>query len=229
MGTFLNASNWVVLATGLSYYVTATPPNRRVNRSELLINTWVERFLLTRLMFLKIFVGSACLMHILSTVFSMGICTTRTSSSSSESPTSLSTTMILGGGLALLSASIRLWCYAEMRDLYDFEVDIKKAHRLVTSGPYAFVRHPGYIASCGARIGVTMVMFSKDHWLYQCGLRSAVGVVLSCIWCAEVVVINGVLIPARMKVEDDRLRRHFGGEWDDYASRVAYRLVPGIY
>ncbi|KAL4249225.1 hypothetical protein AB1N83_013631 [Pleurotus pulmonarius] len=64
--------NWVVLVTGMSYYVTATPPNRRVNQSELLINTWVERFFLPRLMFLKLFVGSACFMHVFSSVFSLG-------------------------------------------------------------------------------------------------------------------------------------------------------------
>ncbi|KAL4247196.1 Protein-S-isoprenylcysteine O-methyltransferase [Pleurotus pulmonarius] len=137
--------------------------------------------------------------------------------------------MMIGSSLALVSANIRLWCYTEMRDLYDFEVNIKKAHRLVTTGPYSLVRHPGYIASCVARIGVSMVMFSKDHWLYQCGLTSTVGVVLSCIWCTEVVLINGIIVPARMKVEDDGLRRRFGKEWDEYASRVAYRLVPKVY
>ncbi|KAF4593561.1 hypothetical protein EYR40_008348 [Pleurotus pulmonarius] len=229
MDAFLNASNWVVLVTGMSYYVTATPPNRRVNQSELLINTWVERFFLPRLMFLKLFVGSACFMHVFSSVFSLGTCTLRTSHGSSGSLALPSTTMMIGSSLALVSANIRLWCYTEMRDLYDFEVNIKKAHRLVTTGPYSLVRHPGYIASCVARIGVSMVMFSKDHWLYQCGLTSTVGVVLSCIWCTEVVLINGIIVPARMKVEDDGLRRRFGKEWDEYASRVAYRLVPKVY
>ncbi|KAF4569377.1 hypothetical protein EYR36_009167 [Pleurotus pulmonarius] len=160
MDAFLNASNWVVLVTGMSYYVTATPPNRRVNQSELLINTWVERFFLPRLMLLKLFVGSACFMHVFSSVFSLGTCTLRTSHGSSGSLALPSTTMMIGSSLALVSANIRLWCYTEMRDLYDFEVNIKKAHRLVTTGPYSLVRHPGYIASCVARIGVSMVMFS---------------------------------------------------------------------
>lgn len=55
------------------------------------------------------------------------------------------------------------------------------------------------------------------------------GLVLSCVWFTEVWLLHGVLIPARMKVEDKRLRRHFGREWDEYAVRVAYRLVPNVY
>ncbi|KAJ8695674.1 hypothetical protein PTI98_008247 [Pleurotus ostreatus] len=142
MDAFLSVSNWVVFVTVISYYVTATPPNRRVDQRELITNTWVERFFLHRLMFLKLFVGTACFMHIFNSVSSLGMCTLRTSHGSSESLASPSATMMLGGGLTLLSANIRLWCYAEMRDLYDFEVNIKKAHRLVTTGPYSFVRHP---------------------------------------------------------------------------------------
>ncbi|KDQ26297.1 hypothetical protein PLEOSDRAFT_1030306, partial [Pleurotus ostreatus PC15] len=134
-----------------------------------------------------------------------------------------------GGGLALLSASTRLWCYRELGDLFDFEVNIKKTHRLVTTGPYSFVRHPSYIASIGAHLGVSMVLFSSPCWFYRCGLMSRLGVVLGCIWCTEVCVLHGVLVPARIKVEDERLKRHFGREWDEYAGRVAYRLLPGVY
>ncbi|KAF9493862.1 hypothetical protein BDN71DRAFT_1449736 [Pleurotus eryngii] len=100
-----------------------------------------------------------------------------------------------------------------MGDLHDFEVNIKKAHRLVTTGPYSFVRHPGYIASCVARIGVSMAMFSKDHWLYQCGLTSMVGVMLSCIWCAEVVLINGIMVPPSTK---NLLREFVRGEFGEW-------------
>ncbi|KAF9493841.1 hypothetical protein BDN71DRAFT_1496801 [Pleurotus eryngii] len=160
--------NWVVLVTGMSYYVTTTPPNRRVNQSELHINSWVEKFLLTRLMFLKRWRSL------------------RLRSERQEGPSTCN-------HWALLIRSI------------------SRLHRLLWS-----------------TLSMTMVMFSRDHWLYQCA-REVRLTLLSCIWCAEVVMINGALIPVRMKVEDDKLRRKFGGEWDEYAERVAYRLLPGVY
>jgi len=33
----------------------------------------------------------------------------------------------------------------------------------------------------------------------------------------------------RMSVEDDILRKQFGAEWDNWAKRVPYRVIPGVY
>lgn len=33
----------------------------------------------------------------------------------------------------------------------------------------------------------------------------------------------------RMKMEDAALRAQFGKEWDDWAKRVPYSVIPGIY
>ncbi|KAF4593540.1 hypothetical protein EYR40_008327 [Pleurotus pulmonarius] len=204
-----------------------TSPNPQIKQSERLVNTWVEWLLLYRVLLLKLFVASTSFMHILTSLALVELCSTDDSMEPNTSPAS--TMMILGGGLAFLSASLRLWCYAEMADLFDFEVNIKKTHRLVITGPYSFVRHPGYIASLGVHLGVSMVMFSNSSWFYQCGLMHALGVVCGCIWCTEMVLIHGVLILARMKVEDKMLQRHFGREWDQYAKRIPYRLLPKLY
>ncbi|EIW81524.1 hypothetical protein CONPUDRAFT_35450, partial [Coniophora puteana RWD-64-598 SS2] len=42
--------------------------------------------------------------------------------------------------------------------------------------------------------------------------------VLGCAWVTT----------TRVKVEDAFLRKNFGDEWDRYAERVRYRLVPGV-
>ena len=54
---------------------------------------------------------------------------------------------------------------------------------------------------------------------------------------AKVVAFAYVLLVAtiysglisRMAMEDAALRMNFGREWDDWASRVPYKLIPLIY
>lgn len=40
-------------------------------------------------------------------------------------------------------------------------------------------------------------------------------------------ILGGLI--SRMALEDAALRKVFGAEWDAYAERVPYRLVPWIY
>lgn len=39
----------------------------------------------------------------------------------------------------------------------------------------------------------------------------------------------GLMMVQRTKTEDMMLRREFGAEWDLWASRVRYRLIPGVF
>jgi hypothetical protein len=50
----------------------------------------------------------------------------------------------LGTLLTGLGGYIRYRCYKEMGTMFTFEMSIRREHRLVTSGPYSVVRHPGY-------------------------------------------------------------------------------------
>lgn len=39
----------------------------------------------------------------------------------------------------------------------------------------------------------------------------------------------GIMMVQRTKTEDIMLQREFGAEWDLWASRVKYRLIPGVF
>ncbi|KAG5643598.1 hypothetical protein DXG03_000606 [Asterophora parasitica] len=67
----------------------------------------------------------------------------------------LSTQCIAATLLAGLGGYIRYRCYRELGTLFTFQVAIRKDHRLVTTGPYGAVRHPGYA-------GVVIPICSKD-------------------------------------------------------------------
>jgi protein-S-isoprenylcysteine O-methyltransferase Ste14 len=84
----------------------------------------------------------------------------------------------------------------------------ERGHTPVTSGPYRFVRHPGYV---GAILAST------------CG-----GVALGSWWSLVPLVPFAVLFLRRTSLEDRMLLADLDG-YSGYAERVRYRLLPGLW
>ena len=84
----------------------------------------------------------------------------------------------------------------------------ERGHTLVTSGPYRFVRHPGYVGAILA---------------CACG-----GVALGSWWSLVPLAPFAALFLRRTAVEDRMLRADLDG-YAGYATRVRYRLVPGLW
>jgi protein-S-isoprenylcysteine O-methyltransferase Ste14 len=84
----------------------------------------------------------------------------------------------------------------------------ERGHRVVSDGPYRFVRHPGYTA------GLVMTVAS--------------GLALGS-WLATLIGLIGIpLLLRRIRFEDDLLREQLAG-YADYAARVRYRLLPYVW
>lgn len=106
----------------------------------------------------------------------------------------------------LLIAGHAFSCYALMHLGRALSI-MAEARRLVTTGPYRFVRHPLYAAEALASLGILLQFWSVAAvalWLVHFGLQ--VG---------------------RMFYEEQVLRRAFP-EYDAYAGRTA-RLIPGVF
>lgn len=84
----------------------------------------------------------------------------------------------------------------------------ERGHRVITTGPYQYVRHPGYAASFPYFLGS--------------------GLALGSWWSLVPVVIFLLAIFRRTLVEDRFLQEELEG-YKEYAERVHYRLVPGIW
>lgn len=84
-----------------------------------------------------------------------------------------------------------------------------EGHKLITTGPYAYIRNPIYTGMLGMLIATGLAM---EHWI-------ALGV-------AVVVFMIGLII--RVRTEEKLLRSAFGAEFDEYARRVP-AVIPGIY
>lgn len=90
----------------------------------------------------------------------------------------------------------------------DVRIQEDRGHRLVTGGPYRYVRHPGYLASI---LRLASSALSLGSWWSL--VPAAISVALTIHW-----------IP----LEDDTLKAGLEG-YAEYAKEVPYRLVPGIW
>ncbi len=114
-------------------------------------------------------------------------------------------------GLAGLTASLGLamWALTQNRFFSPVvRVQTERGHHLITSGPYQFIRHPGYLGSAASALCGAIALGS--WW----ALLPAAGVA-------------GVLV-RRTILEDRFLHRELAG-YPEYARKVRYRLLPGIW
>jgi protein-S-isoprenylcysteine O-methyltransferase Ste14 len=83
-----------------------------------------------------------------------------------------------------------------------------RAQRVISTGPYAHVRHPMY---CG------MVLFF-----------AGVSLLLGSWWGLAMVPLFVILFAIRIGIEERTLRDGLPG-YADYVTRVRYRLLPGVW
>jgi len=148
-------------------------------------------------------------------------------------PSSLTSTLpvafVLGCMMTAASGALRLACYKAMGSLFTFELTLRSDHKLVTRGPYAFVRHPSYSGVVLGVMGTLLVHFGPGSWWARAGLQNTLaGQVYAMCWCAmEAYVLSSIM--ARAPAEDALLKKQFGAEWDAWATRVPYRVIPGVF
>jgi protein-S-isoprenylcysteine O-methyltransferase Ste14 len=116
-----------------------------------------------------------------------------------------------GLGLALLifSTVFIMWVFHENSFAAAVvKVQAERGHHVISSGPYAFVRHPMYSGAVLFMIGIALLLGS---W-----------------WGTAASPIFAVLFGIRTRIEEDTLLTGLPG-YADYAARVRYRLVPGVW
>ncbi|MDK4715709.1 isoprenylcysteine carboxylmethyltransferase family protein [Rhizobium sp. CNPSo 4039] len=114
-------------------------------------------------------------------------------------------------GYILLAVGIALGTWAQAVNRF-FEPGVRlqreRGQHVISNGPYAYVRHPGYVSA--------IVIFA--------GLALALG-----SWWALIpaALASGVLI-LRTSWEDALLQAELEG-YADYAGHVRFRLLPGVW
>ena len=144
----------------------------------------------------------------------------------------LSVTPVTLFGIFLMAFGtfVRLHSYRALGPLFTFDLCIKPEHRLITSGPYSFVRHPAYLGSLCLMAGLTFVGLTHGSWIIECAVgshRNGAMFATQCVWISWWMYTAGVGY-ARATAEDEQMRNRFGEEWERYAMKVRYWFVPGL-
>ena len=87
-------------------------------------------------------------------------------------------------------------------------IQTEHEHHVIDNGPYAYVRHPGYVGFIGWLISTPVLLGSI--WAFVPALLAVAGLVF------------------RTALEDRTLQAELAG-YDSYVARVRFRLVPGIW
>jgi protein-S-isoprenylcysteine O-methyltransferase Ste14 len=117
--------------------------------------------------------------------------------------------IVPGFALFVLGATFLTWAMIVNR-YFESTVRIQedRDHEVVSTGPYEFVRHPGYL--------------SGILWM------SSIPLIIGSLYTLIPVMIYGAMMVLRTHLEDRTLRDELPG-YSEYAERVKYRLVPWVW
>jgi protein-S-isoprenylcysteine O-methyltransferase Ste14 len=117
--------------------------------------------------------------------------------------------VVLGAVLLIVGDLLFLWAMAVNRFFTKLVViESDKGHSVVDAGPYRLIRHPGYVGWFVLWLGVPLVLASA--WALLPGALASGGIVV------------------RAALEDADLAAELPG-YREYAARVRYRLLPGVW
>jgi protein-S-isoprenylcysteine O-methyltransferase Ste14 len=117
--------------------------------------------------------------------------------------------IVLGFFLIALGYAFAVWAFVENRFFSSVvRIQTDRGHEVCDSGPYRIVRHPGYAGNILPLLGIVLA--------------------LSSLWTLIPAAVALVIAVIRTTLEDRTLQEELPG-YQEYAHRVDYRLIPGIY
>ncbi len=112
--------------------------------------------------------------------------------------------LMFGFGFALM-----LWAQAVNRHFEpSVRIQTDRDHKVISDGPYAYVRHPGYVAATFLAVGMALALGS--------------------LWALVPAVIVKLLLLYRTVREDRLLQEELNG-YAEFARNTRYRWVPGVW
>ncbi len=113
--------------------------------------------------------------------------------------------------LALVGSAVILGAWTLIHNRpgnFNIHPEPRPSGRMVTGGPYRYVRHPMYSAVLLFAAAETLAY--ADPWKVVCS------------------VVLAAVLAAKAMLEERRLRELYA-DYAEYAARVRSRLIPGIY
>jgi len=117
------------------------------------------------------------------------------------------TIRIIGFLVYLTFSWVQIWATRTLADNYSQDIAIKKDHKLITSGPFKFVRHPQYLSQVLVDFG---------------GAVATLSYIL-----APLALIQIPIMFLRAFFEDKLLEKHFGENFRSYKKKSGL-IIPFI-
>ena len=116
---------------------------------------------------------------------------------------------LVGATMMVVGWSVFAWAMM-VNPFFEKHVRIQSnhGHYVIDRGPYACVRHPGYV-------GLNILLLATPLLLHSA-------------WTTVPSVLMVLSVVARTRLEDRTLIDELDG-YSDYAKRVRYRLIPGLW
>ncbi|MGH7464461.1 MAG: methyltransferase family protein [Longimicrobiales bacterium] len=114
---------------------------------------------------------------------------------------------IAGAVLALTGALFAAWGKARLGRLFSPQLGVQEGHSLVTTGPYAVVRHPIYLG---------LIDFIIGSALYRNDIALLIAALLFALY-----------FTAQIRIEERFFAAHFGRKWEEYRDRTP-ALFPRV-
>ena len=116
---------------------------------------------------------------------------------------------VLGYVLFLAGMGIVTWAVAVNKFFEPVvRIQTERGHKVIDTGPYAIVRHPGYVAFIPVAVGIALCLGS--------------------VWALIPAGLASSLLILRTRWEDQTLQAELPG-YKEYTQRVRYKLVPGVW
>ena len=116
---------------------------------------------------------------------------------------------IVGFILIIPGYAFASWAIIENRFFSSVtRIQMERGHEVCDSGPYRVVRHPGYAGNIPPLVGIVLALGS--------------------VWTLIPAVIALIIALIRTILEDRTLHEELPG-YSEYAKRVPYKLIPGIF
>jgi protein-S-isoprenylcysteine O-methyltransferase Ste14 len=87
-------------------------------------------------------------------------------------------------------------------------IQVERGHTVIDTGPYAIVRHPGYVAACLLFVGIALSLGS--------------------LWALAPAGLACLLLILRTRWEDRMLQAELAG-YNGYTQRVRFKWIPGVW
>lgn len=113
----------------------------------------------------------------------------------------------VGAGVVGIALALLIWAHQTLSVSFSGNLEIREQHKLVTTGPYQWIRHPIYTAVGLWSLGLALI---TANW-----------------FVAFLPIAFAVFFWLRVPLEEKMMLEAFGNEYREYIGRTA-RFLPSL-